>query len=375
MSERGWRDVGQVGARVARRSVTEAERRVARLRERALFIVQCAVAAGLAWFVARDVLEHPAPLFAPITAIICLGLSYGQRVKRAFELMIGVALGVIVGDLFVQIFGAGTWQVVLVVLVAMAAAALLGSGQLITTQAGVQALFVITYAANPSQGFSRWLDAVVGGTIAIVFAAVVPRAHIQKPRGALADLLVEVSDLLKDDAMALQARDVDTLAALLEQGRATESTLTQLRQISAEAVAIVRQSPLQRRQAPEVQNVVELVAQVDMAVRTLRVLLRRTFLAVRMDEPVPPTLPGVLTSLGVAVREVAFAVRRDVEVPEAARAALLAVAATTTTPAETGLSAEVVRAQVRSLVVDLLVVTGMDYDAALDAVVAATHPH
>jgi hypothetical protein len=30
---------------------------------------------------------------------------------------------------------------------------------------------------------------------------------------------------------------------------------------------------------------------------------------------------------------------------------------------------------VRYLVVDLLVVTGMDYDAALDAVVAATHPH
>lgn len=374
MSERGWRDVGQVGARVARRSVTEAEQRLARLRERALFILQCAVAAGLAWFIAHHLLEHQQPLFAPITAIICLGLSYGHRVKRAVELMIGVALGVIIGDLFVQVFGAGTWQVVLVVLVAMSAAALLGSGQLITTQAGVQALFVLTYAAAPAQGFSRWLDAVVGGSIAIVFAAVVPRAHVQRPRNALADLLVEMSDLLREDAEALRARDVTALADLLEQGRATESTLTQLRQISAEAVAIVRQSPLQRRQAPEVQNVVELVRRVDMAVRTLRVLLRRTHLAVRMDEAVPPTMPGMLASLGTAVREVAFAVRHDVAVPEAAREALLAVAATTTTPAEAGLSAEVVRAQARSLVLDLLLVTGMEYDEALDAVTAATHP-
>lgn len=375
MSDRSWRDVGQVGARVARRSMTEAERRLARLRERAFFILQCAVAAGLAWFVARHLLGHVTPLFAPITAIVCLGLSYGHRVRRAVELMIGVALGVIIGDLFVQVFGAGTWQVVLVVLVAMAAAALLGSGQLITTQAGVQALFVITYAANPEQGFSRWIDAVVGGCIAIAFAAVIPKGHIQRPRGALADLLVEVSDLLRDDSEALRARDAAALAAVLEQGRATESTLTQLRQISAEAVAIVRQSPLRRRQAPDVQNVVDLVAQVDMATRTLRVLLRRTHLAVRMDEPVPPTMPGVLASLSVAVREVAFAVRHGVAVPEAARAALLGVVATTTTPAETGLSAEVVRAQVRSLVVDLLMVTGMSYDEALDAVVGATHPH
>jgi len=181
--------VGELGARVARASRSEAQRRLDRLRERAVFIAQCGVAAGLSWFLARWWLGHPAPVFAPVTAIVCLGLSYGHRVRRALELMLGVAVGVVIGDLFVQVFGAGPGQVAFVVALAMASAALLGSGQLITTQAGVQALFVIGYAATPTQGLSRWLEALVGGLVAVVFALAVPRATFTRPRAALTDLL------------------------------------------------------------------------------------------------------------------------------------------------------------------------------------------
>ena len=42
-------------------------------------IGQCAIAAGVAWFIAHDVVGHTTPFFAPIAAVLCLGTSYGQR--------------------------------------------------------------------------------------------------------------------------------------------------------------------------------------------------------------------------------------------------------------------------------------------------------
>ncbi len=53
-----------------------------RLRASALPIVQCGVAAGLAWLVAFDVFGHERPFFAPIAAVISLGVSLANRLQR-----------------------------------------------------------------------------------------------------------------------------------------------------------------------------------------------------------------------------------------------------------------------------------------------------
>src|SRR5215207_7671648 len=103
-----WRQRGgELRPRAVRRSRASLRTRLGRLRERAAFIAQCGVAAALAWWVARSVLHHDLPFFAPVTAIICLGMSYGQRLRRAYELMVGVAVGVFIGDLFIHFFGSG----------------------------------------------------------------------------------------------------------------------------------------------------------------------------------------------------------------------------------------------------------------------------
>src|SRR4028119_876838 len=53
-----------------------------RLRTGALPIVQTAVATSLAWFLASAVLGHERPFFAPIAAVISLGLVVGQGGRR-----------------------------------------------------------------------------------------------------------------------------------------------------------------------------------------------------------------------------------------------------------------------------------------------------
>src|SRR5690349_361728 len=78
----------------SRATVTD---RIRRVRGSLLFAAQAGVAAGLAWLVANDLLHHNRPFFAPIAAVIALNVSVGQRLRRVVELVVGVALGILVG--------------------------------------------------------------------------------------------------------------------------------------------------------------------------------------------------------------------------------------------------------------------------------------
>ena len=58
------------------------------------------VAACVAWFLAVLLLGLDAPTFAPIAAVISLGLAIGERGRRAVELTLGVGFGVLLADFF-----------------------------------------------------------------------------------------------------------------------------------------------------------------------------------------------------------------------------------------------------------------------------------
>ena len=67
--------------------------RARRLAYAFLPILQCGVAAGLAWFIAHDLVGHERPFFAPIAAAIALGTGMGRRLRRGSELVLGVVVG------------------------------------------------------------------------------------------------------------------------------------------------------------------------------------------------------------------------------------------------------------------------------------------
>src|SRR2546423_14403977 len=77
----------------AERSRTVLRRRRESLMAAARPIVHTAVAASGAWFAAHEVLGHSRPFFAPVAAVITLGVAVGRRRRRAIEMAIGVAVG------------------------------------------------------------------------------------------------------------------------------------------------------------------------------------------------------------------------------------------------------------------------------------------
>ncbi|MFC0624491.1 FUSC family protein [Kribbella deserti] len=353
-----------VAPQAARRSRASIRRRVTRLKDRAFFVAQCALAAGVAWWLARYVLGHDMPFFAPVAAMVCLGFSFGQRLRRVAEVMVGVAVGVGIGDLFVHLFGTGVWQIVFVVGLAMSVAVLLGAGGLMVTQAGIQAAMVTTLLPDPSAGVSRWLDAALGGAVALAAATIAPAAAIRRPRQQAAEVLNELASILLETADSLTAHDDAAATDALRRARASESLLDDLRSAAAEGVAVVRMSPFRRRHKGRVQQIADLVVPLDRAIRNVRVLVRRVAVSIWRDERMPAEYPALLERLADGTRLIAESLFEPNARVAAHRVLGELGRRTAEMPIPGSLSAVVALGQIRSTIVDLLELTGASYDEA-----------
>ncbi|MGZ4438429.1 MAG: FUSC family protein, partial [Nocardioidaceae bacterium] len=249
---------------------TSLRARVARWKSKRWQIAQCALAAGAAWLVASDVVGHQTPFFAPIAAVVSLGTSYGQRLRRVVEVTIGVAIGVFLGDLLVGQVGSGWWQLTVIVALAMSTAFLLDGGQLFVTQAAVQSIVVSTLLPSTGAGLTRWTDALVGGAVALVAATVVPAAPLRRPREQSAVVMRKVSGLLRAAGEVMVDGEVDRAMALLADARATDNLIGELRSAADEGLSIVASSPFRVRHKDNLRRMADLVDPLDRALRSTR---------------------------------------------------------------------------------------------------------
>lgn len=350
-----------------------------RLRTSALPIVQCGLAAGAAWLVAHDLVGHERPFFAPIAAVISLGVSLGGRLRRAGELVVGVSLGVLVGDLLVSRIGSGWWQIALVVTLAVAVAVFADGGTLLVNQAGASAVLVATLLP-PGQagGLDRCLDALVGGVVGVLVVAVLPSDPVAPVRRTARALLDELAEVLAGVADALRDRDADAARAALRRARDTQSLIDSLRAALRGGREVTAVSPLYRRRRRVLAEYAELAERADYAMRNGRVLARRAHAALLDGEPSVPDLPDVLAELATAIGRLTAELTRDGDPVRARRPVLDVVRHAKVMSAESamvlGESEQVLVAQVRSIALDLLQGTGMGRDEARVAMGVAPAP-
>ena len=310
---------------------------------------------------AQLVLGHPTPFFAPVAAIIVLNVTFGNRMRRGIEVAIGVAVGVLVGDIFVSAFGAGVWQIMLVSAVAMTLATLVGAGPLMMIQAAVQSIIVTTLMPEPGQALGRWLDAVVGCSLALVVATIAPSAPVRRPGLLAAQLLQEMAATLRAAATALRESDSEAADEVLDRARAEADQLDLIQEAAAEGLAVVRHSPFRRRQLGAALAYAELTEPLDRASRNLRVLARRSLVAVWQGDQVPIPYLDLLETTAAQAERVALDLHEG-KLPISARKGLIAAAQESSQLEVTGgINAIVILAQARSMLVDLLELTGLEY--------------
>lgn len=346
-------------------------RRLRRLKISLVPIVQCALAAGVAWWIAIHVFAHPDPFFAPIAAVISLGLGLGRRWRRSVELVGGVAIGILVGDLFIGFVGEGAWQIMVVVVLAMSLAVVLDDGLLIPMQAASSAVLVATLLPPGGvAGFHRAIDALIGGVVGIVVAALFPVNPANRAREDAAGVLLTIRNAARSVAAGLRDGDAETIAAALEAARGTQAAINNMRTDMTGGREVTRISPLYWGSRDRLDRLVRTADPIDNAVRNFRIIARRSLAVTQRGERVQPAIIEIIEDVGGAfevLREMMLAdPGEDPDPVEAARVIRSIVRkAPTDLAVNSHLSEAALLAEVRSLLVDLLMIAGLRRSSAL----------
>jgi hypothetical protein len=343
--------------------------RFGRLPTNAWFILQAAVAAGIAYFLAANLLGHEQPFFAPVAAVVTLSLAPGERGRRALEVALGVVVGLVVADLIVLAIGVGAAQIAVVVATAMVAAVLIGERRLLVNQAAISAILVVVIQP-PDSGFSpdRFFNALIGGGVALAINHLFPVNPERLVERAARPIFEELAAALEVVAEALISGDRERAQALLESVRDLDERVRSFNEALSAGYETARLSPTRRRSLKHLELYAGASISIELTVINTRVLARGTANTLRRGEAVPSVVPQAISDLSRAVRALADYLE-EAQGPEEARQFALEAArgATEALKEKHDLTVTVLVGQVRSMAVDLLRSTGMDQAQALAA--------
>jgi uncharacterized membrane protein YgaE (UPF0421/DUF939 family) len=240
-------------ARLRERSGSGVREGLVRVRANVAMAPQTGLAAGLAWYVAHDLIGNSAPFFAPIAAVITLAVSVGQRLRRTVELVIGVALGIAVAELLIMLIGSGPWQIGLIVALAVIAAVAVGGGAALVVQSGASAVLVATLTPTGGAPYGRFVDALVGGLVGLsVMALLLPLNPLTVVRRAAEPALRVLADGLHDVAATLETRDTEGAERALDRLRAAEADFAAFAEAAEAAQENSILAPARQRSRPAI---------------------------------------------------------------------------------------------------------------------------
>ena len=349
-----------------RRPQTTFEDRLRLLRKRWRLLLRLSVATAVAFFISTHLLGHSQAFFAPISAVLVIVAGAGLRARTLLELVLGVALGVLVGELLILTIGRGTWQIALVVVLTVVVSTLVGIKGLALTQAAnssvlLAAVVPLANAGNPA--VTRFLDAFIGGCCGLAMILLVPRNPVRDIDVETQALLRRLSSVLARCAESMRLTDAGLADAALAEARAMQPDLQSLESTAANVTESAKMSPMRWKQRDHLDLYVGAVRDLDNAIRDARVLARRTSAMLRHGEAAPADMHLALDSLARAVGIFAddlsehddFAEART-ELIGAARIAVMAL------PGAMTMNSAAIAAQVRSLAADLLYASGATRD-------------
>jgi uncharacterized membrane protein YgaE (UPF0421/DUF939 family) len=372
--------MGVDGERLGRRGIVVFVRRRAaqgwgRMRAAAIPVAEAAAAAGLAWLFATKVLGHPTPFFAPVAAWLCLGSSRVRDLRNVVELAAGVSLGVALGDVLVHLIGSGAVQIACVLFLGAMLARFIDRGQMLTGQAGVQALIIVAFpVAGGMSPVWRWTDALTGGLMALVIVVAIPHDPRVPLRDAASRGLGELAAVCAALAEGMRTHNPHRVHDALVRGRASQDVFTDWFVAARRARQLTAISLRRRQASPEVDQLARMATYADRAIRNARVVARRgaTILVDIDGSPASKAridaLAEATEAMALAARSLADAARKGYDGLVTRRAMVLRAAALLTADlAGESWQPRTYVLLLRSMSIDLLQACGMSRTAARQA--------
>jgi uncharacterized membrane protein YgaE (UPF0421/DUF939 family) len=285
--------------------------------------IQMTCGAVAAYAFAEFVLGHTGPLFAATSALIALGFSRDLRMRRVMEVGLGCTLGIAVGDMLLHWLGAGIWQAAVVLLTSILLARFLDSGNIFTTQLALQSLLVVLLPAPAGGPFTRSIDAVVGGVVALLITILAPKDPRREPRRDVQKLLHELAEVLRECAAALMESDSTRAWHALVRGRSSQPLVDAMRHSLRASGEVATLAPAYRRHRDELDRLEQSLEFIDLALRNSRVFARRLTSSINhaaLSDEATENIAEVLQETAAAVDELSLGLA---EVQEGARHAHL----------------------------------------------------
>lgn len=328
-------------------------------------VIQIVAAAVASYSISHFVLGHPTPFIAVAVTITSLGLTRDARPRRVFDNALGVTIGITLSELMVLVVGKGVWQIALVLFVVLLVSRAFSPNPAFAVAAAVQSGIVVIVPDPSGMAFTRSLDAIVAGVVALLATALIPRnpnrvASRERRRlfAAVGEGTASVVDCLRD---ADEAAGELGLTRLRRTQPLIEAWTTSLES----AIAVARISPFLRARLPELHRDVRFLGAAELASRHLRTLARRSEFLVR-DGVKRPALAEVVARLATGLRLIGEEAD-DPQVSGAARSLLTDVARQLdpfVIVPDGHVTDQAMVLMLRPLAVDLLVGTGMPIDEA-----------
>lgn len=252
-------------------------RGVARGRADVFNVARAALAAGSAYFIAEVLWGHTYPFFAATVAFLILGVDSGRKLRRTGEMSMGVMMGVLIGEIARMTIGGGSWQIMVVVLVAGMLARLLDPGIVFAFQMTIQSLLIMlmpmTAGMTPQ---SRLLDALTGVVVATIVHLLLTGDPRRQQRRAADSFFGELEDALVSLALAARSGDSDVArAALMSVRRGSQKFTDEWSLANDAANEMATFAPTALRHAQDVERLQHLLVGSDRAMRNMRVIARR----------------------------------------------------------------------------------------------------
>ncbi|MGB3635549.1 MAG: FUSC family protein [Rubrobacteraceae bacterium] len=338
-----------------------------RLRDGGWPILQTALAAALAWYVAGWIFESGNPIVAPVAAIISVGAAAGQTLQRSIELVFGVAFGIAIADLIVSLIGSGTIQIAIVAALAMGATLVVGGGPTLVTQAGISAVLVATFTPSTA-GLppDRFLEALIGGAAALLVSSLLPSDPEGRVKKAAQPIFRDLVEVYQETAAALREEDLDRAERALLKARSIDRRVSDLQDTLEAGFRIARYAPPRRRALDRLGYYSFATGKLDLAVRDTRTLARAAAALIREEKTPPHLLPKAILELAEAVENLSKYLENPIEPADVREPALRAAEyATSVLREHRDLETSVLVGQIRSTTVDLLRTSGMTFSEAV----------
>ncbi|MDY3127518.1 MAG: FUSC family protein [Corynebacterium sp.] len=349
--------------------------RALRVKARFPYIVQATLGAALAYWVAHEVFGHAQPFFAPMSVVIILGLSGGDRLSRSFEMALGGICGVAVGDTLFHYTGSGWFQILLTVFVALLVGSFLTKAVLVSNQIVIGSILIATILPPDvsNAGLERAIDALIGSVIGIVAIALIPTSPLTNGRVEVSKVLAIISSVLHDVARALDNKDPESVEQALAAIHGSQSDISSMLAAVKTGKETTKVSPLMWGSRRRVRSFERMSQPVANGVRTVQVMARRAAVLTQDGDEVPAQLIDIIEKLSDVSLALSATYQKKPRYSEAQEIPILIhqlreLAAQTgpeILPDNAVLSAYAILAQTRSAIVDLLIVCGMSRESAV----------